>query len=155
MNQWQKDVQDFHEKFGAKVGNQPNFDERELRAKLIMEEAVETVAAMGFSVFATIDDTGVIGRRAFREVARYHGSHVEPNMVETIDGLCDLIYVTVGSAVSMGIDLSPFFNEVHRSNMAKVGGATRADGKILKPEGWTAPDIYGLLGKVKDPFYGR
>jgi len=29
----------------------------------------------------------------------------------------------------------------HASNMAKEGGKTRADGKVLKPEGWRPPDI--------------
>ncbi len=38
-----------------------------------------------------------------------------------------------------------FWDEVHRSNMAKVGGPIRGDGKRLKPEGWTPPDVAGVL----------
>ena len=43
-----------------------------------------------------------------------------------------------------GIPLDRVFEEVHRSNMAKlVDGkpVRREDGKILKPEGWTPPDM--------------
>jgi hypothetical protein len=31
--------------------------------------------------------------------------------------------------------------------MAKEGGGAREDGKILKPPGWVAPDIAGVLRK--------
>ncbi|HZT95786.1 MAG TPA: hypothetical protein VFB34_03005 [Chloroflexota bacterium] len=58
-----------------------------------------------------------------------------------VDALCDLLYVTLGAGVEMGVDLDPFFREVHRANMNKVGGPVRADGKQLKPPGWSAPDL--------------
>lgn len=63
--------------------------------------------------------------------------------------LCDLIYVIVGTAVSHGIDLVPVFDAVHESNMAKVGGPIREDGKRMKPEGWKKPDIKGVLDAQK------
>lgn len=90
-----------------------------MRAELIREEAAETVKA--------IEDG---------------------DLVAAIDGLCDLLYVTYGAAVEWGIDLAPFWDEVHRTNMAKVGGPTRGDGKKLKPPGWTPPDIAGILGRM-------
>lgn len=68
------------------------------------------------------------------------------SLIETADAMCDLIYVVVGTAVEMGIDLAPLWEEVHRTNMAKAGGPVRADGKRLKPEGWMPPDIVGILG---------
>jgi len=44
-----------------------------------------------------------------------------------------------------GIDLTGFFAEVHRANMDKIGGERRPDGKRLKPAGWRAPDLAGVL----------
>lgn len=67
-----------------------------------------------------------------------------------IDALCDLLYVTLGAAVQMGVELEPFFKEVHARNMTKVGGRIREDGKQLKPEGWQPPD----LGAVYRRLYG-
>lgn len=67
------------------------------------------------------------------------------DLVAVADAIADLLYVTYGTAVACGIDIAPIWREVHRSNMAKEGGPTRADGKILKPEGWTAPDVRGEL----------
>ena len=147
MNYEQDSVTTFHEAFGATVGTYPELRDRELRAKLILEEAVETVAAMGFHVQAEIADPG---RFSYDDpnadvLASFDKSFDKPDFIETIDGLCDLLYVIYGAAVTFGIDLDEFFEEVHRSNMAKVGGTTRADGKVLKPEGWTPPDLERIL----------
>lgn len=124
---WFEDVRAFHQKFGLAVQDKPSWPDEatvHLRTELISEELKELSDAM----------------RA-------------EDMAETADALADLIYVLVGTAVSFGIDLRPVWDEVQRSNMAKEGGATRADGKVLKPEGWTPPDIAGALerGKVTAP----
>jgi predicted HAD superfamily Cof-like phosphohydrolase len=47
--------------------------------------------------------------------------------------MADLLYVVYGTAVSYGIDMDPVFREVHRSNMSKIGGYKREDGKWVKP----------------------
>lgn len=67
---------------------------------------------------------------------------------EVIDAMCDLIVVVHNTSNAMGIDLEPFFDEVHRSNMSKVGGPKRADGKALKPEGWKPPEIKKILENI-------
>lgn len=72
------------------------------------------------------------------------------DMVEVADALGDIIYIAVGTALEFGIPLDRVWAEIQRSNMAKVDSATgkvrkREDGKVLKPEGWTPPDIFGAL----------
>lgn len=64
--------------------------------------------------------------------------------------IVDLMYVLAGTALEFGIPLDKVWDEVHRSNMAKVDSVTgrvryREDGKVLKPEGWTPPDIAKVL----------
>lgn len=54
-----------------------------------------------------------------------------------------------GAAVQFGIDLEPVFEEVHASNLRKVGGTKRADGKQLKPPGWTPTDVDGVLRRQR------
>lgn len=71
------------------------------------------------------------------------------DLAASLKELCDVIYVAYGAAVAFGVDLAPFWNEVHRSNMAKVGGPVREDGKRLKPEGWVGPDIAGVLAGMR------
>ena len=144
MNPWQSDVRAFHEKFGVPVGKQINLNDTELRATLILEEACETIAAMGLAVDAELyrpSPGGDVRLLAFSEGAE------QADVTFVADGLADLIYVAIGAAVSFGIDLDPIFAEVHRTNMLKVGGATREDGKILKPAGWEPPRILEALLK--------
>lgn len=134
-SKWQRDVQAFHEATGLPVGDltaAPVWQDRRLRAELILEEAMETIEALGFNVTAEV----------------WESVNDEPDWVGFIDGLCDLIYVACGAAVTMGIDLDPFWDEVQRANMGKAGGPVRADGKVLKPEGWRGPDIEGTLDRV-------
>lgn len=57
-------------------------------------------------------------------------------------------------ALALGVDLRPFFLEVHRTNMHKLTGPKREDGKQLKPEGWKPPRIramYDRLQQGNDP----
>jgi predicted HAD superfamily Cof-like phosphohydrolase len=115
----QQMVEDWHRAMGAPVGTTPAIRRPELRAELIWEEADETYTAI------------------------YGG-----DLVAAIDGLCDLLYVVYGTAVEFGVDLAPFFAEVHAANLRKAGGPVREDGKIGKPPGWTPPDIAGLLARV-------
>jgi predicted HAD superfamily Cof-like phosphohydrolase len=71
------------------------------------------------------------------------------DVVAVADALADLLYVTYGAAITFGIDVRPIFEEVHRANMAKLGGGTRADGKVLKPHGWQPPDLAPLLEQMR------
>ena len=59
--------------------------------------------------------------------------------------LADLLYVVYGTAVSLGIDMEPVFKEVHRSNMSKVGGHKREDGKWVKPPTYSPADIQLII----------
>jgi predicted HAD superfamily Cof-like phosphohydrolase len=67
------------------------------------------------------------------------------DVVETADGIADTIWVLCGLAARLGINLDSVWEEVRRTNMAKTGGPLRKDGKLLKPEGWTPPDIIKAL----------
>ena len=65
--------------------------------------------------------------------------------------LADLLYVVYGTAVSYGIDMGPVFREVHRSNMSKIGGYKREDGKWVKPPTYSRAAIEPILVKQQDP----
>lgn len=64
--------------------------------------------------------------------------------------LADLLYVVYGTALGLEIPIKAVFNEVHRSNMSKVGEdgkpVLRPDGKILKGPNYTPPNLDPILG---------
>lgn len=126
MSNMFQDVKEFQTAVGQLVATKPEFpdeDERTLRIMLMTEE-----------------------------IAEYMESESDNDLVNLAKELADIIYIACGTAVSYGIPLDKVFEEVHRSNMAKlVDGkpVRREDGKILKPEGWTAPDIHSILFSEK------
>jgi predicted HAD superfamily Cof-like phosphohydrolase len=66
--------------------------------------------------------------------------------VEQLDALVDILVVTMGAIRAAGWNGEAAWNEVMRTNFAKIDPTTgkvikRADGKVLKPEGWTAPEL--------------
>ena len=74
--------------------------------------------------------------------------------VEILDALIDIMVVTVGAAHAMGYDAEGAWNEVMKTNFAKIDPETgtvrrREDGKILKPVGWKAPELAPFLTRSK------
>ena len=68
------------------------------------------------------------------------------------DALVDIYYYSQNAACKKGMNLSSVFGLVHAANMAKRDPETgqflkRADGKIIKPAGWTAPDVEGEIAR--------
>ena len=74
------------------------------------------------------------------------------NKVDDLDALIDILVVTIGAIHSLGADAEGAWKEVMRTNFAKIDSETgkvrkREDGKVLKPVGWTAPDLKPYLTK--------
>lgn len=73
------------------------------------------------------------------------------DIVQAGDAIADLLVTVYGVACVLGLDAGPLFDEVHRTNMAKVGGPRREDGKLLKPPGWKPPDIAAVVERQRRP----
>jgi predicted HAD superfamily Cof-like phosphohydrolase len=136
VNKYQHAVRTLMKAVGQETPKTPTLENYpfELRAKLCLEEAREFLDACGLAIEdgCVVPVDGAI-----------------PKWPEMIDAIVDLLYVTYGAAVSMGIDLDPFFAEVHAANMRKVGGPLREDGKRLKPPGWVGPNIDRVLVEAR------
>src|SRR5215471_19820584 len=119
MSDEQHMVTEFHRAFDIVVGSSPAVPDKvtcALRVNLMQEEFDELREALA--------------QRDVEAVAKE---------------LADLLYVVYGTAVSCGLDMAPMFREVHRSNMSKVGGHKRADGKWLKPPSYSPARLQPLL----------
>ena len=70
--------------------------------------------------------------------------------VEQLDALIDILVVTMGAIRAGGFDGEGAWEEVMRTNFAKIDPETgkvrkREDGKVLKPEGWQPPQLDAYL----------
>ena len=148
MTNEQQQVKNWMQKFGQETPEKPtipSLEVRKLRAKLILEEALETIKALGLQVCITsayasgylndIDNMGIFVLDGFEEHLA-----IEPNLVDIADGCEDLKVVTEGTLIACGlvqpkykqevsrewgydnvlINEDPFFNEVMRSNNSKL-----------------------------------
>ena len=72
------------------------------------------------------------------------------DQLETLDALVDILVVTIGAIHSAGFDAEGAWKEVMSTNFNKIDRQTgrvrkRDDGKVLKPTGWTAPNLVPFL----------
>lgn len=109
--------------FDRKINQPMTKDLIDLRAKLINEETLEVIEEL----YPTFDQGNEIDKKKLTKE------------------LADLMYVTIGTAVTFGLPLKEVFEEVHRSNMSKLGEdgkpVLREDGKILKGPNYKEPDL--------------
>ena len=126
MSDFVQDVINFRNKYGLPINYKPTFLDKDhmfFRLNHIQEE--------------------------FNELSK---AVKDKDMVEIADALTDLCYVSIGTALSMGINIKATWEEVHYSNMQKV--RAKSDGSnskrkssfdIVKPEGWVPPNIHRAL----------
>lgn len=79
---------------------------------------------------------------------------LENDRVEQLDALIDILVVTIGAIHSMGADAEGAWKEVMNTNFAKIDKETgkvrkREDGKVLKPLGWTPPELAQFIKELK------
>jgi len=118
-------VKQFHETYGSYIGKNPELpdqEERKLRKSLLQEE---------FNEYLTGEENN--------------------DIVEIADALGDMLYVIYGTAITYGIPLDEVFEEIHNSNMSKLGAdglpIYRDDGKILKGPNYFKPNLRSIIDK--------
>jgi hypothetical protein len=115
------------EKPAGKIMEVPPQSQIEMNIRLVDEEwNTETLEALG----------------------RYMLSPSLENFAEVADGIADTVYVLMELARTLGVPFDKVWNAVHTANMRKIGPtgkvSKREDGKIIKPPGWQAPDVWKI-----------
>ncbi len=119
----------------------PSEEVRLLRAKLIMEEALETVYSLGFSVYHEHEFDGLY------QGGVYFDPNIKPNLEQIADGCADLSVVTIGTLSACGIHDKALLEEVDHNNLDKFQGDAHKDesGKWIKSSAHKPPDIVRVL----------
>lgn len=91
------------------------------------------------------------------ELQEFKDAHLAGDLAGAFDALLDLVYVALGTAHLMELPWQEGWDAVQDANMAKER-ATSAEQStrlsafdVIKPPGWTPPDIEGILGKYAIP----
>ena len=83
------------------------------------------------------------------EFQEYLAAEKDDDRVEVADALGDIKVILQGTGLAYGFDMDAIDSEIHASNMSKmVDGKVvkRADGKVMKPEGYFPPNLSDILG---------
>ena len=129
MTKQQNDVRTFMQTFGQATPNSPTVPDRQtrnLRIKLLLEEVLELAEASG----VTIVDTR--SGQLLKGDALAMAAEGEVDLVGVADALADIDYVNQGAAVAYGLDLEPFQDEVHSSNMTKLWSEAEVASPAMK-----------------------
>lgn len=129
---------EFHKAFNLPAPShpprQPDPELVRLRLRLIGEEFKEVRDELEYLAHDHTPDEVVAGyRRLLKELA-------------------DLRYVAEGCAVTFALPIDPAYEEVHRSNMSKLGPdgepLYREDGKVLKGPNYTEADMKQFVPSI-------
>ena len=86
------------------------------------------------------------------ELEEFHNAIDQENLTEAIDALIDIVVFAKGTAVMMGVEWKPHWDEVMRANMSKKPGpvAKRPDMPydLKKPKGWVGPDHQKIIDRT-------
>ena len=131
-NNWVKDIDEMHVKFGVHDWFEANKNDAELMAKYLRfridmckEELYETYDAVDAN-----------------------------DQEEIVDGLIDMCVFAIGTLNVFGVDANQAWNEVMHANMAKNPGVKEGRPNpfglpdLIKPEGWQAPSHEGNHGDL-------
>lgn len=167
----------FHEAMELPVHDsprEPTVSERILRAKLLLEETLETIEkGLGLHVHVRAE---LLGTGCLEDAIelQHRGGAYDP--VETLDGLADVKVIANGTALQFGLPMTAADCEVFESNMSKLDDngrpimncctvhahperfhevsdtcnlldPTKPVGKILKGPNFREPNIKGLLNQ--------
>ena len=129
-SRWYDQVRAFTEAMGQPVGEDitKDYDLMKLRFNLVGEECNEV-----------------------RQECSWEDAYGVPqiNKADLTKELADLIYVTIGFAVTFGLPLCEVFERVHQSNMSKLGEdgkpVYREDGKVMKGPNYQPPQLDDLF----------
>ena len=153
----QKQVKDWMQAFGQDTPEKPtipSLEVRKLRAKLILEEALETIEALGLVIEVSKLTEGLTGYK-FNTLSYVNFTVANaPNLLEIADGCEDLKVVTEGTLVACGLTNAydiirhdgiseedyeekipvkndPLFDEVMRSNWSKMWTESEIDDTVI------------------------
>jgi len=119
--------------YGQEVKTSPELPDRKtllLRARLVLEEALEFVKACGCTAVINERTIGTIHDRI--EVVDLGA---EPNLIEYADACGDQLVVTYGALNAAGIQVEPVWDEIQRNNMGKAWLHCSVCDAVIAPDG--------------------
>lgn len=149
-------VAEFHRAFGLGHDRPPAMPKLNVVEAAYVDAVARQLTALGASLKAFAEDCGKSEtllrlQLLVEETGELADAYLAEDLEAAADALTDIQYVLDGTYVTVGMDhlKQLLFEEVHRSNMAKLDENGKPiigpSGRVVKPEGWTAPDLGSII----------
>lgn len=104
------------------------------------------------------EQASYFARFIMEELSEYLKACEEVSIVDAADALGDLVYITLGCALAMGLPFEKIFDAIHTANMGKVPANQNLRSvrgrqyDVVKPAGWQPPEpaIKDAINKAWD-----
>jgi predicted HAD superfamily Cof-like phosphohydrolase len=121
----------------------------EQETKFLLRMCLSELQELALTVTDTVEQSVELLHECMKTIDKsaHEPLHTEDEIIAAqADAVVDAWYYSCNAFAKKSVDISKVFNVVHDANMAKRDPKTkkfikREDGKIIKPEGWAAPDI--------------
>jgi predicted HAD superfamily Cof-like phosphohydrolase len=123
--------------------------------KFIIRMVMSEMCELATTVTQNSDERDALLNECLENRDRCNKFYTEPPakhvlIADQYDAMVDAWYYCLDISSKHGVNLSKIFDVVHAANMAKMDPETgkfklREDGKILKPPGWSPPDVEGEI----------
>lgn len=142
-------VAQFMHNAGQALPSSVTWPDRKVRkrcARLIIEEALETINALGFLVSFDQLEPEHEAKPFLWPTSESH------DLSAVLDGCADLRVITTATLSALGVPDEPLQQLVDQNNLSKFGPGSyaRADGEWMKPPDWQPPDIQGLVIELQE-----
>lgn len=152
LNYAKSQTDEFHRVFGHPVADTPTLPDQvtvQNRVNYIVEELIEALGAVANDeneLTSMVDS--LVDAMSAAEKKQQQAGYLETDgekLVALADAFTDINVFTSGTFTIMGVEPQQHFDIVMDANMAKLGPDGKpiyreGDGKIMKPEGWEAPE---------------
>lgn len=145
-------VRDFTIQAGHKCTDQPTAMNKD-EVKFLLRMCLSELQELALTVTDNVEESVELMHECMKNIDKSSHEHLETEdeiIAAQADSIVDLWYYGLNGFAKKSVNLSKIFDTVHQANMDKRDPATkkfikREDGKIIKPQGWTAPDIVACI----------
>ena len=123
-NVMQRQIAEFMRRCDQEVAKYPQLPDEKivtLRIRLMVEELLGAIEVeKEWDQLDDVEKSRYLHHLVLNKSDELVKSMIEGDLVGVADGIADVLYVVIGTAIAYGINIQEVFNEVHRSNLSKT-----------------------------------
>lgn len=156
-NVMQRQIAEFMRRCDQEVAKYPQLPDDKivtLRIRLMVEELLGATDTKDWDELDDVEKSRYVHLLVLNKSDELVKSMLDGDLVGVADGIADVLYVVIGTAIAYGINIKEVFDEVHRSNLSKTVWLEELQrytiekdefGKGIKPPTYSPADLETIV----------